>query len=119
MCKAANNCELTERVNDLGNEMENVKSRLTKVETSMDSMRTETRDGFASSREDMKQISAAVNALGHDFGSRMTVIESRIVSEKEKWGDTLRWTVKVTVRVICALALVAGGITVFKNFFVK
>ena len=59
MCKAANNCELTDRVNDLGNEMENVKSRLSKVETSMDSMRNETRDGFESSRQDMKQIAAA------------------------------------------------------------
>ena len=50
MCREATNCDLTERVNDLGNEMENVKSRLSKVETSMDSMRNETRDGFESSR---------------------------------------------------------------------
>lgn len=119
MCKAANNCELTERVNELGNEMENMKSRLTNVETSMDSMRNETRNGFESSREDMKQVTAAVNALGHDFGSRMTIMESRIVTEKEKWGETLRWTVKVIVRVLCALALAAGGITVCKIFFAQ
>jgi hypothetical protein len=117
MCKEATNCELTERVNELGNEMADVKSRLSKVETGMDSMRNETRDGFQASREDMKQVASAVNALGHDFGSRMTMMESRIVTEKEKWGETLRWTVKVIIRVLCALALAAGGITVCKLFF--
>lgn len=117
MCKEATNCELTERVNDLGNEMENVKSRLSKLENGMDSMRTETREGFSRSQVDMREINKSVSNLAHDFGSRMTVMEKRIVDEKEKWGETLRWTVKVIVRVICALALAAGGITVCKMFF--
>ena len=116
MCKEATNCELTERVNNLGNEMEKVKSRLSKVESSMDSMRNETRDGFAESREDMKQLNSAVANLAHDFGERMTVLE-RMTAEKERWGETLRWTVKVIVRVLCALSLAAGGITVCKLFF--
>ena len=116
MCKEATNCELTERVNELGNEMADVKSRLSKVETGMDSMRNETRDGFEASREDMKQLNSAVENLAHDFGERMTVLE-RMTAEKEKWGETLRWSVKVIVRVLCALALAAGGITVCKLFF--
>lgn len=116
MCKEATNCELRDRVNELGNEMADVKSRLLKVETGMDSMRIETINGFADCKEDMKQINSAVANLAHDFGERMTVLE-RMTAEKEKWGETLRWTVKVIVRVLCALALAAGGITVCKLFF--
>lgn len=109
MCKESTNCELRDRVNELGNEVTDVKSRLTKVETEMGSMRSETREG-------MKQINSAIANLAHDFGERMTVLE-RMTAEKEKWGETLRWSVKVIVRVLCALALVAGGITVAKLFF--
>lgn len=116
MCKEATNCELRDRVNELGNEMADVKSRLSKVETGMDSMRSETINGFAGCKEDMKQINSAVANLAHDFGERMTVLE-RMTAEKERWGETLRWSVKVIVRVLCALALAAGGITVAKLFF--
>lgn len=110
MCKESTNCELRDRVNELGNEMTDVKSRLATVETEMGSMRNETREG-------MKRINSSVENLAHDFGSRMTVMESRIVTEKERWGETLRWTVKVSVRVLCALALAAGGVTVCRLFF--
>ena len=109
MCKESTNCELRDRVNELGEEVSDVKTRLTKVETEMGSMRSETRVGI-------HQLNEAVANLAHDFGERMTVLE-RMTAEKEKWGETLRWTVKVIVRVICALALAAGGITVCKLFF--
>ena len=109
MCKESTNCELRDRVNELGEEVSDVKTRLTKVETEMGSMRSETRVGI-------QQLNEAVANLAHDFGERMTVLE-RMTAEKEKWGETLRWTVKVIVRVLCALALAAGGITVCKLFF--
>lgn len=110
MCKESTNCELRDRVNELGSEVTDVKSRLSKVETEMGSMRSETREG-------MKQINAAVSSLAHDFGDRMNTLDKRVVAEKERWGETLRWTVKVIVRVICSLALAAGGLTVAKLFF--
>lgn len=117
MCKEATNCELRDRVNELGNEMADVKSRLSKVETGMDSMRIETRDGFRQGAEVMREIGASVSNLAHDFGQRFNNIETTVVDEKVKWGETLRWSVKVIVRVLCALALAAGGITVAKLFF--
>lgn len=111
-------CE-EEQFHKLEKRVDSIDTRLTSVESAMESMRGETRDGFRDGREAMQNITVAVANLAHDFGSRMTVMESRIVTEKERWGETLRWTVKIIVRVLCGLALAAGGITVARTFFVK
>lgn len=111
-------CE-EEQFHKLEKRVDSIEERLTSVESAMSEMRIETRDGFRDGREAMQNITVAVANLAHDFGSRMTVMESRIVTEKERWGETLRWTVKLIVRVLCGLALAAGGITVARTFFVK
>jgi len=42
-----------------------------------------------------------------------------VVSEKVKWGETLRWVVKVAVKVILAGAAVAMGVTAIESFLGK
>ena len=55
--------------------------------------------------------------LSHDFGQRFNGIEATVVAEKVKWGETLRWVVKVAVKVVLAGAAVAMGVTAIQNFF--
>lgn len=109
-------CVLQEQQKQLADKVENIDSRLTKVEADVGKMRTETQDGFRQGAEAMQQINKSVANLAHDFGDRMNTIDKRLVAEKEKWGETLRWVVKISVRVILAGAAVAMGITVINNF---
>ena len=108
-------CVLQEQQKQLAAKVENIDSRLTKVETDVGKMRTETQDGFRQGAEAMQQINKSVANLAHDFGDRMNTIDKRLVAEKEKWGETLRWIVKWTARVILAGACVAMGVTAYVN----
>ena len=63
----------------------------------------------------MREISASVSNLAHDFGQRFNNIETTVVAEKVKWGETLRWVVKLAVKVILAGAVAAMGVTAFQN----
>ena len=108
-------CVLQEQQKQLAAKVENIDSRLTKVETDVGKMRTETQDGFRQGAEAMQQINKSVSNLAHDFGDRMNTIDKRLVAEKEKWGETLRWIVKWTARVILAGACVAMGVTAYVN----
>lgn len=65
----------------------------------------------------IRAINTSVSNLAHDFGERMNSLDKRIIVEKEKWGETLRWVVKVAVKVILAGAAVAMGVTAIQNFF--
>lgn len=112
-------CVLQEQQKKLADKVENIDSRLTKVETDVGKMRTETQDGFRQGAEAMQQINKSVSNLAHDFGDRMNNLDKRVIAEKEKWGDTLRWIVKISVRVLLAGALVAMGVTVCDRFFLK
>ena len=115
-------CILQEQQAQLKNKVENIDERLTKVEVDVGKMRSETQEGFRQGAEAMQQISTSVANLAHDFGDRMNTIDKRLVAEKEKWGETLRWIVKWTARVILAGACVAMGVTAYVNiakFFVK
>lgn len=106
---------LNERVNGIEN-------RMSQVEHDVGKMRAETQDGFKQGAEAMRQINVSVANLAHDFGDRMNTIDKRLVAEKEKWGETLRWIVKWTARVILAGACVAMGVTAYVNLaklFVK
>ena len=100
---------LNERVNDIEN-------RMSQVEHDVGKMRTETQDGFKQGAEAMRQINVSVANLAHDFGDRMNTIDKRLVAEKEKWGETLRWVVKMAVRVLLAGAAVAMGVTTLRMF---
>lgn len=115
-------CILQEQQAELKKKVENIDERLTKVEVDVGKMRSETQDGFKQGAEAMRQINVSVANLAHDFGDRMNTIDKRLVAEKEKWGETLRWIVKWTARVILAGACVAMGVTAYVNiakFFVK
>ena len=103
MCMKSSDCELNERVNAID-------KRVTNLEGTVAEMRRESRDGFA-------QLSASVNALGHDFGERMNIIEKKVVDEKAEWGKTLRKVVLWTVGTVLALAGAAAGVNIVGKFF--
>lgn len=102
MCMKAESCELQKRV-------EQIDERLTMLESKFDEAHNETRNGF-------KEVTAAVNALGHDFGDRMNVIDRRLVEEKEKWGVVLREVVRWTARALLLVACGAAGVNLAKGF---
>lgn len=109
-------CILQEQQAALKGEVVNIKERLTKVEADVGKIRAETQDGFKQGAQVMQQISKSVSDLAHDFGDRMNTIDKRLVAEKEKWGETLRWVVKMAVRVLLAGAGVAMGVTTLRMF---
>lgn len=109
-------CVLQAQQAELKAKVANMDERLTKVETDVGKMRSETQEGFKQGAEAMQQISKSVSDLAHDFGDRMNTIDKRLVAEKEKWGETLRWVVKMAVRVLLAGAAVAMGVTTLRMF---
>ena len=109
-------CILQEQQAKLSEKVENIDERLTKVETDVGKIRSETQAGFKQGAEAMQQISVSVANLAHDFGQRFNNIETTVVAEKVKWGETLRWVVKMAVRVLLAGAAVAMGVTTLRMF---
>ena len=100
---------LNERVNV-------IETRMTQVEHDVGKMRSETQDGFKQGAEQMNAINTSVANLAHDFGERMNGLDKRLVTEKEKWGDTFRWVVKMVVRLLVAGCAVAMGVTAVQQF---
>lgn len=117
MCMKASEegCVLQEQQKQLADKVENIDSRLTKVETDVGKMRSETQDGFRQGAETMRAINNSLSNLAHDFGERMNGIDRRLVEEKQKWGDTLRMVVIWSVRVLLAGAALAMGITAWRT----
>ena len=109
-------CILQEQQKQLRKQVENIDERLAKVETDFSKMRSETQEGFKAGAEAMQQINTSVANLAHDFGQRFNNIETTVVAEKVKWGETLRWVVKMAVRVLLAGAAVAMGVTTLRMF---
>ena len=75
-------------------------------------MRKESQNGFT-------RMTEAINALGHDFGERMNLIEKKVVDEKAEWGKVLRKVVLWSAATILSGAAVAMGVTIWKNFVIK
>ena len=119
MCMRATEegCVLSAQQRELKAKVADIDGRLTKVESDVGKIRSEAQDGFKQGAETMREISASVSNLAHDFGERMNNLDKRIVAEKEKWGETLRKVVLWSVKVLLAGALVAMGVTVWNNFF--
>lgn len=109
-------CVLANQQNELKAKVTEMDARLTKVEVDVGKFRSETQDGFKQGAEAMQKINASVANLAHDFGERMNNLDKRIIAEKEKWGETLRWVVKLSVKVLLAGALVAMGVTALEKF---
>ena len=110
MCMRASEegCVLAAQQNEL-------KERVTALEKDVAEIRAETRSGFKQGAETMREINTSVANLAHDFAQRFNNIETTVVTEKVKWGETLRWVVKVAVKVILAGAAVAMGVTAWRS----
>ena len=119
MCMRASEegCVLAEQQTALKKEVAALDVRMTKLEGAFSTMRSETQEGFKHGAIAMEEINKGVANLAHDFGQRFNNIETTVVAEKVKWGETLRWVVKLSVKVILAGAAVAMGVTAIENFF--
>ena len=84
--------------------------RVTKVEERMNKIEGSLNDGF-------KSLSVSISNLGHDVGSRVNLIEKKVVDEKQEWGRSFRkwldWIVKLLI-VGCGMAM---GVTTWKLVF--
>ena len=112
MCMRATEegCVLAAQQNEL-------KERVTVLERDVANIRAETQAGFKQGAETMREINTSVANLAHDFGERMNNLDKRIIAEKEKWGETLRWALKNSIKVILAGSAVAMGVTAIEKFF--
>ena len=117
MRNTSEGCILSEQQSALKKEVLSLDERMDKLEKDFATMRSETQDGFRQGAEVMREIGVSVSNLAHDFVQRFNNIETTVVAEKVKWGETLRWVVKVAVKVILAGAAVAMGVTAIQNFF--
>ena len=94
-----------------------LKERVTVLEHDVAKIRAETQEGFKQGAETMREINTSVANLAHDFGQRFGNIETTVVAEKVKWGETLRWVVKISVKILLAGSAVAMGVTTIEKFF--
>ena len=108
-------CVLREQQAELKEKVADMDMRLTKVETDVAKVRTETADGFRQGAETMRQINESVANLAHDFGQRFNNIETTVVAEKVKWGETLRDILRKAAYVLLAGASLAMGITAWRT----
>lgn len=118
MCMRATEegCVLSAQIDALKKDVDALDRRMTAQEEAVRKMRSETQDGFKQGAVAMREISASVSILAHDFGQRFNNIETTVVAEKVKWDETLRWVVKVATKVVLAGAAVAMGVTAVQNF---
>ena len=119
MCMRATEekCALSKQIDAVKEDVDSLKKRMTAQEDAVKKMRAEAQDGFKRGAESMREINVSVANLAHDFGQRFNNIETTVVAEKVKWGETLRWIVKVSVKVLLAGVLVAMGINAIDKFF--
>lgn len=109
-------CDWKPDFDSLNERVTSIEGRMTQVEHDVGKMRSETQEGFKAGAAQMHAINTSVANLAHDFGQRFNNIETTVVAEKVKWGETLRWVVKMAVRVLLAGAAVAMGVTTLRMF---
>lgn len=114
MCMEATpeGCELRDELKETKAAVASLDTRLTKVESDVGKMRSETQEGI-------RALTASVANLAHDFGDRMNNLDKRIITEKEKWGDTLRKILTWGAKALIIGALAAMGLTAYKTVFVN
>lgn len=119
MCMRASEekCALSIQIDAVKKDVVSLEKRMTAQEDAVKKMRAEAQDGFKHGAETMREINASVSNLAHDFAQRFNNIETTVVAEKVKWGETLRWVVKLSVKVLLAGAAVAMGVTAIENYF--
>ena len=108
MCMMKNSGE--KEACEVANNLAALDGRVTKVEERMNKMEASLNDGF-------KSLSVSIDNLGHDVGSRVNLIEKKVVDEKQEWGRSFRkwldWIVKLLI-VGCGTAM---GVTAWKLIF--
>ena len=108
MCMMKNSGE--KEACEVANNLAALDGRVTKVEERMNKMEASLNDGF-------KSLSVSISNLGHDVGSRVNLIEKKVVDEKQEWGRSFRkwldWIVKLLI-VGCGTAM---GVTIWKLVF--
>ena len=108
MCMMKNSGE--KEACDVANNLAALDGRVTKVEERMNKMESSLNDGF-------KSLSVSISNLGHDVGSRVNLIEKKVVDEKQEWGRSFRkwldWIVKLLI-LGCGTAM---GVTAWKLIF--
>ena len=83
--------------------------RATKVEERMNKMEGSLNDGF-------KSLSVSISNLGHDVGTRVNLIEKKVVDEKQEWGRPFRKWLDWIVKLIILGCGTAMGVTAVQNF---
>ena len=95
---------------EVANNLAALDGRVTKVEERMNKIEGSLNDGF-------KSLSVSISNLGHDVGTRVNLIEKKVVDEKQEWGKSFRkwldWIVKLLI-VGCGTAM---GVTAWKLIF--
>ena len=108
MCMMKNSGE--KEACEVANNLAALDGRVTKVEERMNKIEGSLNDGF-------KSLSVSISNLGHDVGSRVNLIEKKVVDEKQEWGKSFRkwldWIVKLLI-LGCGMAM---GITAWKLIF--
>ena len=108
MCMMKNSGE--KEACEVANNLAALDGRVTKVEERMNKMEGSLNDGF-------KSLSISISNLGHDVGSRVNLIEKKVVDEKQEWGKSFRkwldWIVKLLI-IGCGTAM---GVTAWKLIF--
>ena len=108
MCMMKNSGE--KEACEVANNLAALDGRVTKVEERMNKMEGSLNDGF-------KSLSVSISNLGHDVGTRVNLIEKKVVDEKQEWGKSFRkwldWIVKLLI-VGCGTAM---GVTAWKLIF--
>ena len=84
--------------------------RVTKVEERMNKMEGSLNDGF-------KSLSVSISNLGHDVGSRVNLIEKKVVDEKQEWGKSFRKWLALIVKLLIVGCGMAMGVTTWKLVF--
>lgn len=108
MCMMKNSGE--KEACEVANNLAALDGRVTKVEERMNKIEGSLNDGF-------KSLSVSISNLGHDVGSRVNIIEKKVVDEKQEWGKSFRkwldWIVKLLI-IGCGMAM---GVTTWKLIF--
>ena len=107
MCMMKNSGE--KEACEVANNLAALDGRVTKVEERMNKIEGSLNDGF-------KSLSVSISNLGHDVGSRVNLIEKKVVDEKQEWGRSFRKWLDWIVKLIILGCGTAMGVTAFQNF---
>ena len=95
---------------EVANNLAALDGRVTKVEERMNKIEGSLNDGF-------KSLSVSISNLGHDVGSRVNLIEKKVVDEKQEWGRSFRKWLDWIVKLLIVGGGMAMGITTWKLVF--